>query len=68
MDVSDIVKTNEKVPESITVGVPPQRHQQDRVDSNQEPADSTQQEAENDDAKDVQDDAHSGTAGEEDSP
>jgi hypothetical protein len=32
------VKTKEKVPESIPVGVPPQRQQQDRDDSDLEPA------------------------------
>jgi hypothetical protein len=66
--IEDIVKTKKKVPESIPVGVPPQRQQQDRVDSDPEPADSAQQEAENDDAEDVQDDAYSGTGGEEDAP
>jgi hypothetical protein len=50
------------------VGVSPQRQQQDRDDSDQEPADSAQQEAENDDAEDVQDDAHSGTGAEKDAP
>jgi hypothetical protein len=66
--IEDIVKTKKKVPESILVGVPPQRQQQDRVDSDPEPADSAQQEAKNDDTEDVQDDAHSGTGGEEDAP
>jgi hypothetical protein len=66
--IKDIVKTKKKVPESIPVGVPPQRQQQDRDDSDPEPADSAQQEAENDDVEDVQDDAHSGTGGEEDAP
>jgi hypothetical protein len=37
------------------------KQQQDRVDSDPEPAGLAQQEAENDDAEDVQDDAHSGT-------
>ena len=59
--IEDIVKTKEKVPESIPVGVPPQRQQQDRNDSDPGPADSAHQEAEEDDAEDVQDDAHSGT-------
>jgi hypothetical protein len=66
--IENIVKTKKKVLESIPVGVPPQRQQQDRVDSDLEPTDSAQQEAENDDAEDVQDDAHSGTGGEEDAP
>jgi hypothetical protein len=56
--IEDTVKTKEKVPESIPVGVPPQRQQQDRVDSDLEPADSAQQEAD-DDAEYVQYDAHS---------
>jgi hypothetical protein len=42
------------------MGVPPQRQQQDRNDSDPEPAGLAQQEAKNDDAEDVQDDAHSG--------
>jgi hypothetical protein len=40
------VKTKKKILESIPVGVPPQRQQQDRVDSDPEPANSAQQEAE----------------------
>jgi ribosomal protein L12E/L44/L45/RPP1/RPP2 len=64
--IEDIVKRKEKVPESIPVGVPPQR-QQDRNDPDPGPADSAHQEAEEDDAKDVQEDAHSG-AGVEDAP
>jgi hypothetical protein len=39
--IEDIVKTKNKVLESILVGVPPQRQQQDRDDSDPEPADST---------------------------
>jgi hypothetical protein len=61
--IEDIVKIKEKVPESTPVGVPPQRQQQDRDDSDPSPADSAQQEAENVPAEDVQDDAHSGTCG-----
>jgi hypothetical protein len=66
--IEDIVKIKKKVPESILVGVPPQRQQQDRDDSDPEPTGLAQPEAENDDAEDVQDDAHSGTGGEEDAP
>jgi hypothetical protein len=51
--IKDIVKTKEKILESIPVGVPPQRQQQDRNDSDPKPAGSAQQEAENDDAEDV---------------
>jgi hypothetical protein len=66
--IEDIVKTIEKVLESIPVGVPPQRKHQDIDDFDPEPVGSAQQQAENDDAEDVQDDAHSGKDGEEDAP
>jgi hypothetical protein len=61
--IEDIVKTKEKVLESILVGVPPQRQQRDIDDSDSEPAGSAQQEAENDDVENVQDGAHSCTGG-----
>jgi hypothetical protein len=40
--IEDIVKIKKKVLESILVGVPPQRQQQDIVDSDPEHADSSQ--------------------------
>jgi hypothetical protein len=48
--IEDIVKTKKKVPESILVGVPPQRQQQEIHDSDPSFADSAHKEAEDDDA------------------
>jgi hypothetical protein len=59
------VKTKEKVPESILMGVPPQRQQQDINDSDPGHVDSAHHEAEDDEVEDVQHDAHSGPGGED---
>jgi hypothetical protein len=52
------VKRKDKVPESIPVGVPPQRQQHDINDSSPGLADSNHHEAEEDGAEYVQDNAH----------
>jgi hypothetical protein len=63
--IVDIVEIKEKVPESILVGVPPHRQQQDINDSDLGLADSAHQEAKEDDAEYVQDDEHNGAGGED---